>query len=101
MKKIGDRVGAIMSAKDGVVRFLGFGVYKGDEVPPEEVGGLNFGVPNPKLRLDSGVDVWGCECWWGSEEKVKEQIKAYDVVDIVDIKELRASESGEDIKVKT
>lgn len=32
----GQRVGAILSANNGVVKLLGFGVYVGDEVPPNE-----------------------------------------------------------------
>lgn len=75
MPKVGDRVGAILSAKEGVVRFLGFGTYMGKEVPPENVGGFNIGLPNPKILLDNGEVVWGCECWWGPEEKVKKEIE--------------------------
>lgn len=31
---------------------------------------LPFGK-NPKIRLDDGREVWGCECWWGSAEDFK------------------------------
>jgi hypothetical protein len=24
---------------------------------------------NPKIRLDSGQELWGCECWWGDAEQ--------------------------------
>ncbi len=27
---------------------------------------------NPKIKLDSGQVVWGCECWWGPEEAFDE-----------------------------
>lgn len=26
---------------------------------------------NPKIRLDDGREVWGCECWWGPEANFK------------------------------
>jgi hypothetical protein len=35
---------------------------------------MNFGIPNPTIKLDTGKTVYGCECWWGSESKVKEMI---------------------------
>ena len=72
----GSRVGAIKSATDTAVKFYGYGVYEGDEVPPIEVGGVlsEVGIPNPKITLDNGGVVWGCQCWWGSEEKVKKMI---------------------------
>jgi hypothetical protein len=74
--KPGDRIGAYMSRDTTTVNFLGFGVYEGDEIPPEDAGGFaklvrEIGMTNPKLKLDNGVVVWGCECWWGPEEKVK------------------------------
>lgn len=72
MKKPGDRIGAIQSAKDNTVKFLGYGVYVGDEVP-----GDFLPVPNPKLQLDNGNIVWGYQCWWGSESAVKSQIEKY------------------------
>ena len=76
--KIGARVGAIASANEDGVRFFGYGTYQGEEVPPVEIkfmGGLSLGElgrKNPKIVLDSGDVVWGCECWWGSEEKIRE-----------------------------
>jgi hypothetical protein len=90
MKKIGDRVGALLSAKGDTVKLLGYGVYVGDEVPDEEAGGLGAmvreaGVKNPKILLDNGQVVWGCECWWGDEEVVKKKLALYDHVVVVDI----------------
>jgi hypothetical protein len=75
--KIGDRVGALLSTdRDArVVELLGYGVYEGAEVPPDSVGGFNIGLSNPKLRLDSGKVVWGCECWWGPELQVSRNVK--------------------------
>lgn len=86
----GQRVGAILGSKDGVVRFFGYGVYVGDEVPPEEAGGFNFGQPNPRIDLDSGETVYGCECWWGAEESIKEKISAYEKVEIITVSDARS-----------
>lgn len=80
MSEIGDRVGAIQSAKNNEVKFFGYGIYKGREIPPQNIGGLNIGIPNPKIELDDGTIVWGCECWWGSEEKVKKIIGDRNIV---------------------
>ena len=65
MTDIGQRVGAIASADEKTVHFFGYGTYQGDFEHPD------LGFPNPKIMLDSGRAVWGCECWWGPEEKVK------------------------------
>ena len=74
--KIGNRVGAIASADKEVVRFYGYGIYAGEEVPPKEVSEFHseLELKNPKIKLDNGKVVWGCQCWWGSEEKVKQMI---------------------------
>ena len=97
MTKVNDRVGAVCSANKTTVRLFGYGVYLGDEVPPPEV--KLFGVSlaelkhkNPKIRLDNGKVVWGCECWWGGEETVQRSIGGRDVV-LVDIEEERKCNS--------
>lgn len=101
--KVGDRVGAVLSTKDGVVQLLGFGVYEGNEVPHGmNVGFLGqlsrAGIPNPKIRLDSGKVVWGCECWWGSEAGLKRELEsgrfAGMKVEEVDASVLRAAPTG-------
>lgn len=76
---IGSRIGAILgTSSDGrTLQYLGCGTYQGDHVPPKEIGGFNMGLPNPKLVLDNGDIVWGCECWWGSERGIKEQLEKY------------------------
>ena len=73
------RVGAIQKTDAETVYLFGYGIYLGCEVPP--LGTYCLGVdlheeahPNPKIRLDSGDIVWGCECWWGGEESVKRDI---------------------------
>jgi hypothetical protein len=68
--KPGDRVGCIITSREGVYEMFGFGVYDG--MQPCEL--LPGNMPNPKITLDSGGVVWGCQCWWGSEEKIKKQI---------------------------
>lgn len=86
MPKIGDRVGAILSATQEEVRLLGYGVYEGEQIPSsEEHEVLNkHGLKNSKLKLDNNSIVWGCECWWGSEEIVKQMIGDRKVI-LVDI----------------
>ena len=84
MQKVGSRVGAILSAKEGVVRFFGYGEYVGDEIPPEDTSYITW--PNPKIVLDNGEVVWGFQCWWGSEERIKEIIAKNDKVIMVDCK---------------
>lgn len=78
----GIRVGAAASKGEGVIYLLGYGVYVGDEVPPDEGDGSltgmlhDLGKTNPKIVLDNGDVVWGCECWWGSEIEMQVMIKA-------------------------
>jgi len=40
---------------------LGYGIYEGDFEHPV------LKRLNPRMLLDSGERVWGCECWWGAE----------------------------------
>jgi len=75
--RIGERVGAILGAEAKVCKFLGYGVYEGDFIPPETVGGFNLGFPNPRIKLDNGDVVWGCEVWWGPEDRIKDEIEGY------------------------
>ena len=105
----GMRVGAIMGAKGGVVEFFGYGVYEGDYPYGDEACGWvrnmikeaermveEEGVEspfdirnNPRIRLDSGKVVWGCECWWGPEKAVRKKMEGLEIVE-VDIDEVRA-----------
>jgi len=99
MKKIGDRVGAILCASDKKLEFLGYGVYQGDTIPTKDAGGMmakmlcEAGIPNPTIKLDNGDIVYGCECWWGDEESVKAKIKQYEAegftVEIIKIADAR------------
>jgi len=81
--KLGDRVGAVLSATSVEVRLIGYGRYAGLHVPTEEAQGIarllramELAIPIAKLEMDDGSVVWGCECWWGSEENVRTMIKA-------------------------
>jgi hypothetical protein len=88
---VGSRVGAILGAEGDTVKLFGYGVYVGDEPVDPEAGGFNFGQCNPKIVLDNGDVVWGCESWWGPEEQVKEKVSRYSTVVTVSIKEIRQS----------
>lgn len=74
--EVGERVGAILKADDTTVHLLGYGVYEGMKVPEE------LGFPNPCIKLDNGGVVWGYQCWWGSEEKIKAMIGNRTVVEV-------------------
>lgn len=94
MAAVGDRVGALMSAGEGVVKVFGFGVRVEDKVPPANAGGFGAvlhqaGATNPCLKLDSGKEVFGCECWWGPEDAIKRKFEDC-TFEEVDIDEARA-----------
>ena len=82
MRAIGHRIGAVLSATETEVKLIGYGTYQGEHVPPDEIGGFNFGNPNPKLVMDDGTIVWGCECWWGDEAAVKKRCRKHKVIPI-------------------
>lgn len=94
MSKIGDRVGAILKATDDTVDLIGYGQYVGDEIPHAMVAGMGellreMERPNPRIQLDSGQDVFGCECWWGTEVEVLKIIGERRIVN-VDIDNIRS-----------
>ncbi len=86
--KIGDRIGAIKCMDENTVYLFGFGTYLGDEFPPDDPSGNRglmalvhkAGIENPKLKMDDGTIVWGCECWWGDETTVKKNIEGKKIV---------------------
>ena len=70
---IGSRIGAVLKADESTVTLLGYGIYVGNEIPPD--GFLHdAGITNPKLKLDNGRVAWGHQCWWGDEQTVIEMI---------------------------
>ena len=104
MAEIGDRVGAILSTEQGVVNFFGYGVYDGKHIPEGAVGpfaqaAVEVGLSNPRIKLDSGEFVYGCECWWGPEKKVKELINNHENVVMVDVVEWRKKHSPKEENV--
>lgn len=80
MVKIGDRVGAISHADKDRVFLFGYGVYAGDEAggPMDQL--MEEPWANPKIQLDDGSVVWGCECWWGPEARIREKIGSREVI---------------------
>lgn len=92
--QIGERVGAILSSNNYEVELLGFGVYEGNFPPPQGPGGstqeeytkiiqelkneglmpLDYEFTNPRILLDDGRTVWGYQCWWASEDQIRQQL---------------------------
>lgn len=96
--KPGERAGAICSMNDGNLVLFGYGTYKGDLIPEgDNLQGMpallkENKVPNPRIDLDSGETVYGCECWWGPEDKVKVYEKAAKTVLTLKVSQYRKSE---------
>jgi hypothetical protein len=86
----GTRVGAIQTADDTTVELFGYGTFDGYFVPPEEIrfAGSLVSNTNPRITLDNGKVVWGCECWWGPEEKIMAMVAGRTLV-MVDIEKER------------
>lgn len=94
----GTRVVAISSADDSKVYVFGFGTYEGDFVPEKTSFMTSLladaGLVNPRIKLDSGKVVYGCECWWGPEDGFQERyVKGREVV-TVEIDTSRAKAEG-------
>lgn len=93
------RVGCILESNDKEVKFLGYGKLVGAEIPHDKVVGFGERIrkakqKNPKIILDSGKDVFGCECWWNDEEVIKKRMKGLIIID-VDIDEVRKEQRGD------
>lgn len=91
---VGIRVGAMRNADKEAVYLFGWGVYEGDFVPEEAAGfgaemAREAGRTNPRIRLDDGDVVYGCECWWGPAVEVEASIQGREVR-AVSIAEARA-----------
>ncbi len=86
MANVGDRVGAIKSGNEDIVELFGYGVYQGYKPLPARFGIIaevvNERGGNPSILLDNGKEVFGCECWWGPEEKVKASIGNRKVIEV-------------------
>ena len=97
-RDVGTRIGALLTYDSDTCLFLGYGVYEGDFIPPTTVGGLNKGFPNPRLKLDNGETVWGCEVWWGPEAEMKTIADRYEAkggLKLVDINDYRNGKDGQ------
>ena len=94
-REVGSRVGAIRDAdgEGSVINVYGYGVYEGDHIPPDDVGGYNFGFPNPRIKLDNGTIIWGCECWWGPEDKIQKKVAEYKTVVFVEHERISPDEN--------
>jgi hypothetical protein len=71
------RVVAFQSMDENEVRLFGCGTYVGKEECPKL-----FNLLNPKIVLDSGKVVWGCQCWWTDESKTEAIIGGRKVVNV-------------------
>jgi hypothetical protein len=82
------RVAAFMSIEKGVAEYLGEGYYIGDFTPPEGIvkAPLDEIIPDdwkiPKIELDNGDVVWGCECYWGEANKIKRYLQHADIKEV-------------------
>jgi hypothetical protein len=100
----GDRVGALLSVKGRVIELLGYGTYDGHQpIDDDALGWMADALranrdeglycDNPRIRLDDGSHVWGCECWWGGERAVRSKVRKWAdegrVVLRIDINEIR------------
>lgn len=93
----GTRVFAAADLVGGVLRLYGRGVFVGEEVPPPGIAlfGIDLhaiGRANPKIVLDDGTVVWGCECWWGAEGALAK----YDRIEAADLHAARVEAYGFD-----
>lgn len=70
MTRPGARVIAIQLIDGDVVYTYGRGTYTGyDKVPDGAIVPLSFdGEYSPRIELDRGGTVYGCQCWWGDED---------------------------------
>jgi hypothetical protein len=103
----------------GKTYLLGFGIYQGVDLQPEDLfPGVEarrqevmaeLGLPskiedlskdqrdmfiklvgNPKILLDNGKVVWGAECWWGPEAEFKKRFAKETIIN-ADIDEMRCA----------
>ena len=98
MTKVGDRVVAMKSATKEKAIIFGKGVYVGDEIPVEAGGWMaeemvKLKLTNPKIVLDGGGVVYGCECWWGPESALN-KYPAFEVCSIDEYRKEYAAETN-------
>lgn len=93
---VGTRVVAFSHREGKRVYIFGKGAYEGDFDPEEAVGELADlcrmeGFKSPRIRLDDGQVVYGCECWWCEETDIEGELEGFEIVN-VDIKDRRSEE---------
>lgn len=81
------RVLAIIACENGAVYSLGEGNYVGDFPLPDEIVKLfkapsYDGRPIPKIELDNGDVVWGCECYWSEADKMRKHFEGAEWRDV-------------------
>lgn len=82
MTENAQRVYALASKKDNEVVAFGYGVVVGEKEIPKGRGFMGMdieGRTNVCIKLDTGEEVFGHECWWGDVEKMEEQIKGCNI----------------------
>ena len=74
---IGDRVGCYKFIDNEKILFIGYGTYQG--MYPCKHFGRNHMA---KIKLDSGELIWGYECFYGSEEMIKNLMMGREVISV-------------------
>lgn len=59
--KVGERVGAILKETDTHLYLIGYGVLEDNN------------IFHPRIKIDGGRYVCGCQCWWGSEDSIRKR----------------------------
>jgi len=77
MTSVGTRVFAVRDCTKEELNIFGFGIYDGDFEHPYAKRYDAPGLTNPRITLDNGSIVWGCQCWWGAEERWEEYKQRY------------------------
>jgi len=104
--KEGRRVIAVSHSEDKEMFIFGHGVYEGDFVPGDDdetrpagmLGEMmyNLGHSNPRIRLDNGKVVWGCECWWGDADNFATKYAGYTITEVdIDASRAKANQGSE------
>jgi hypothetical protein len=93
---VGQRVLAIHTINNDhqFVQKFGYGTFLGMFYPYQALGATADAVRaegddalNPKIELDTGEIIWGCECWWMSAQKgdlwlMEMAAAGYDIQDV-------------------
>ena len=65
--KLGDRIGAIYELDGRPHRFIGYGIYAGEEE--------DDGDQTPRLIMDRGGYIWANQCLWASETRIRKELQ--------------------------